>query len=77
MVEQVTEAVLDAEEGAYERNPTRVWVFANEIPEGTWGAAGRIFRLADITGFVVGDADKGRELAERRLAARHGTGVPA
>jgi phenylpyruvate tautomerase PptA (4-oxalocrotonate tautomerase family) len=77
MVEQVTEAVLDAEDGAYERNPLRVWVFANEIPEGTWGAGGRIFHLADIIGFVVGDAEKGRELAEQRFAARNGVGVAA
>ncbi len=70
MVEAVTEAVLDAENGAYERNPMRVWVFPNEIPDGTWGAAGRIFTLADIAGFVVGDADKGRRYAEKRLAGR-------
>jgi phenylpyruvate tautomerase PptA (4-oxalocrotonate tautomerase family) len=77
MVEQVTNAVLDAEDGAYERDPMRVWVFPNEIPEGTWGALGQIFRLADIIGFVVGDADKGRELAEKRLAERNGVTVGA
>jgi phenylpyruvate tautomerase PptA (4-oxalocrotonate tautomerase family) len=70
MVAEITEAVLDAEDGAYERNPLRVWVFPYEVPEGTWGAAGRIFRLADITGFVFGDEEKGREYAETRLAAR-------
>jgi phenylpyruvate tautomerase PptA (4-oxalocrotonate tautomerase family) len=67
---EVTEAILDAEQGAYERNPLRVWVFANEIPEGTWGGGGRIVTLADIIGFVVGDAEKGRQYAERRLAER-------
>jgi phenylpyruvate tautomerase PptA (4-oxalocrotonate tautomerase family) len=82
MVEQITEAVLDAEDGAYERDPMRVWVFANEIPEGTWGALGQIFRLADIIEFVIGDkAENGRELAEQlaeqRLAARNNVGVPA
>jgi phenylpyruvate tautomerase PptA (4-oxalocrotonate tautomerase family) len=77
MVEQVTDAVLDAENGAYDRDPLRVWVFANEIPEGTWGAGGQIFRLADILGFVVGDAERGRELAERRLARRSEMGVTA
>jgi phenylpyruvate tautomerase PptA (4-oxalocrotonate tautomerase family) len=75
MVEQVTEAVLDAENGAYDRDPLRVWVFPTEIPEGTWGAGGRIFRLADVIGFVLGDAEKGRELAERRLAGRTGVAV--
>lgn len=70
MVEAVTEAVLDAENDAYERNPLRVWVFANEIPDGTWGGGGRIVTLADIAGFVLGDPEKGREYAEKRLAGR-------
>jgi phenylpyruvate tautomerase PptA (4-oxalocrotonate tautomerase family) len=77
MVADVTQAVLDAESGAYERNPLRVWVFANEIRDGTWGAGGRIFTLADIVGFVLGDAEKGREYAQRRLADRTVTEVPA
>lgn len=72
MVATVTEAVLDAEAGAHPRDPKRVWVFANEIPDGTWGGAGRIFRLADIAGMVLGDREKGRQYAERRL----GTGKP-
>jgi phenylpyruvate tautomerase PptA (4-oxalocrotonate tautomerase family) len=75
LVAEVTEAVLDAEQGAYERNPLRVWVFANEIPDGTWGGGGRIVTLADIIGFVVGDAEKGREYAERRLAQRRAAEV--
>jgi hypothetical protein len=54
-----------------------VWVFTNEIPDGTWGGAGRINRLADIVGYVVGDADKGRAYAERVLGARKATGVSA
>ena len=77
MVEAVTEAVLDAENGAYERNPMRVWVFASEVPDGTWGGGGRIVRLADIAGLVIGDAEKGREYAEKRLAGRRGVEVPA
>jgi phenylpyruvate tautomerase PptA (4-oxalocrotonate tautomerase family) len=72
MVEAVTEAVLDAEDSAYERDPLRVWVFANEIPDGTWGGGGRIVTLADIVGFVFGDPEKGRQYAEQRLAARRG-----
>jgi len=70
IAEAITEAVLDAEHGAYERNPFRVWVFANEIPDGTWAGGGHIATLADIAGFVMGDADKGRRYAETRLAAR-------
>ena len=75
MVAAVTEAILDAEDGRYDRDPLRIWVFANEIPDGTWGGGGRIARLADIAGMVLGDADKGRAYAERRLAGRRS--VPA
>jgi hypothetical protein len=46
-------------------------VFTNEIPDGTWGGAGRINTLADIVGYVVGDAEAGRVYAERRLAQRY------
>ena len=77
MVEAVTERVLDAENGAYERDPLRVWVFANEIPDGTWGGGGRTVRLADIVGYVVGDREKGRQYAEKRLAASRNARVAA
>jgi phenylpyruvate tautomerase PptA (4-oxalocrotonate tautomerase family) len=77
IVEAVTEAILDAEDGAYTRNPLRVWVFANEIPDGTWGGGGRIVTLADIVGFVTGDAEQGRQHAEKRLAARRDVAVSA
>jgi phenylpyruvate tautomerase PptA (4-oxalocrotonate tautomerase family) len=70
MVAAVTDAVLDAEDGAHPRDPMRVWVFPTELPDGTWGAGGRINTLADIAGFALRDADKGRAYAERRLAAR-------
>ncbi len=70
MVAAVTEAILAAEGDRYDGDPLRIWVFANEIPDGTWGGGGRIARLADIAGMVFGDADKGREYAERRLAKR-------
>ena len=71
MVREVTDAVLAAEAGAYHPDPQRVWVFPNEVPEGTWGADGRINTLADIVGFVIGDDDKARRYAQRRLSARH------
>jgi hypothetical protein len=48
MVSAITEAVPDAEQGAYERDPARVPVFTPEVPDGTWGALGRIVTLADI-----------------------------
>jgi phenylpyruvate tautomerase PptA (4-oxalocrotonate tautomerase family) len=70
IVEDVTAAVLDAEDGAHPRDAQRVWVFANEVPDGNWGGAGRVMRLGDIVGHVIGDADAGRRYAEERLAAR-------
>jgi phenylpyruvate tautomerase PptA (4-oxalocrotonate tautomerase family) len=70
IVEAITEAVLDAEEGSRPRDPNRVWVFPTEVPDGTWGGAGRIVTLADIAGLVMGDAEKGREYAERALDER-------
>jgi hypothetical protein len=45
-------------------------VFASEAPDGTWGGGGRIARLADIAGLVLGDPEKGRAYAEKRLAGR-------
>jgi len=68
MVAAVTEAVLDAEPVERARDANRVWVFTNQVPEGTWGGAGRIFSLADIIGKVLGDEEHGRVLAKERLA---------
>ena len=77
MTEGITEAVLDAENGAYARDPMRVWVFTLEVPEGTWGGGGRVVGLADIAGLALGDADAGRAYAERVFAERRGEPVPA
>jgi len=71
IVRDVTDAVLRAENNAHPYDPNRVWVFTNEIPDGTWGGAGRINTLADIVGYVIGDAEAGRAHAERRLAQRY------
>ena len=75
MVHSITEAVLDAEHGAHDRDPSRVWVFTPEIPDGTWGGAGRIVTLADIAAFATGDVDAARAYAEERLTARRGLGA--
>jgi phenylpyruvate tautomerase PptA (4-oxalocrotonate tautomerase family) len=72
MVHDITEAVLDAEHGAYERNPGRVWVFTPEVPDGSWGGFGRIATLADIATLATGDPERGRRYAEERLGARRG-----
>src|ERR1700716_1365174 len=77
MVQSITEAVLDAEDGAYERDPMRVWVFTPEVPDGTWGALGRVVTLADIATFAMGDPETGRRYAEERLARRRTAPVAA
>lgn len=77
MVHDITEAVLDAEQGAYERDPGRVWVFTPEIPDGSWGGFGRIATLADIATLATGDPERGRRYAEERLGARRATAVTA
>jgi phenylpyruvate tautomerase PptA (4-oxalocrotonate tautomerase family) len=76
MVASITDAVLDAEDGVHDRDPSRVWVFTPEIPDGTWGALGRVVTLADIATFATGDPERGRSYAEQRLAARRSAGVP-
>lgn len=70
VVGEITEAVLDAERGARPRTPARVWVFAHDVPEGTWGSRGKIQRLADIVAYLGGDAAAAPALAAARLAAR-------
>jgi phenylpyruvate tautomerase PptA (4-oxalocrotonate tautomerase family) len=77
MVRDTTEAVLDAEQGAHDRDPRRVWVFTPEIPDGSWGALGTIVTLADIATFATGDAERGRRYAEERLAGRGAAAVGA
>ena len=77
MVAAVTEAILDAEHGRYPRDADRIWVFAHEVPDGTWGGRGQIHRLSDIAGFVLGDAEQGRAYAKARLATRHPVPAPA
>ncbi len=68
LVAEVTEAVLAAEGSTPDReNAMRVWCLVNEVPEGSWGAAGRIARLEDIATFVLGDAAAGKAFAASRL----------
>jgi phenylpyruvate tautomerase PptA (4-oxalocrotonate tautomerase family) len=44
----ITNAVAEAEGGAYPLPEARVSVFPLEVPDGTWGALGGIIRLPDI-----------------------------
>jgi phenylpyruvate tautomerase PptA (4-oxalocrotonate tautomerase family) len=64
----ITQAVVEAEAGKWPNPEFRVWVFSFEVPDGTWGAMGQVVRLADIAGFVYGDA--GREYGTERLGQR-------
>jgi phenylpyruvate tautomerase PptA (4-oxalocrotonate tautomerase family) len=75
MTEEITEAVLDAEQGTHPRDPMRVWVFTLEVPEGTWGGGGRVMGLGDMAGLGLGDAEAGREYAKRVFAERRGEPV--
>jgi phenylpyruvate tautomerase PptA (4-oxalocrotonate tautomerase family) len=69
VIADVTEAVLDAEEGTRPRDKARVWVFPTDIPDGQWGGRGRIMRLADILRRTTDDADEARALAAERITA--------
>ena len=46
-------AVVDAEGGRYPNPERRVWVFAYEVPDGTWGAGGRPLHLKHIIDYVA------------------------
>lgn len=70
LVADITNAILDAEDGSYPRDPGRVWVFTPAVPEGTWGVNGTTWHLADILGFAVDNPALGQKLADRALA-RH------
>ncbi|GAA2884681.1 hypothetical protein GCM10010517_48070 [Streptosporangium fragile] len=70
VVADVTEAILDAENGAWPRDPGRIWVFPTEIPEGHWGGHGQIRPLASILSRLTGhDDEQARALATQRIAA--------
>ncbi|MFF8774277.1 hypothetical protein [Kitasatospora sp. NPDC015120] len=70
VIADVTEAILDAENGAWPRDAGRIWVFPTEIPEGHWGGYGQVRPLATILSRLTGhDAEQARGLAARRIAA--------
>lgn len=75
IVAAITDAVLDAEDGARDRNPMRVWVFTPEVPDGTWGALGQVVTLADIATFATGDPEYARRYAKERLAERRANAI--
>ena len=67
VVPAILEAVVEAEGGRWPHPEMRVWVFTQEIPDGSWGAAGRNVNLGNIVNFV---APGWGEEAEERLVAR-------
>jgi phenylpyruvate tautomerase PptA (4-oxalocrotonate tautomerase family) len=71
---RMTQAVAEAEGGAWPHPELRVCVFTCEVPDGWWGGGGRILRLADIYELVwpprPGLDGQPRETAEQVLAAR-------
>jgi phenylpyruvate tautomerase PptA (4-oxalocrotonate tautomerase family) len=70
VIADVTEAILDAENGAWPRDPGRIWVFPTEIPEGYWGGHGQPTPLATILARLAShDAEQARALAAERIAA--------
>jgi phenylpyruvate tautomerase PptA (4-oxalocrotonate tautomerase family) len=69
VVAEVTEAVLDAEEGRWPRDAGRIWVFPTEIPEGQWGGRGHVVGLAEILSRITDDPEQARELAGQRIAS--------
>jgi phenylpyruvate tautomerase PptA (4-oxalocrotonate tautomerase family) len=70
----ITQAVAEAEDGAYPKPEARISVFPLEVPDGTWGAIGGIIRLPDIYEIAwpprPGMEGEPRETAERVLAER-------
>jgi hypothetical protein len=51
-------------------DPSVIWVFPTEIPDGTWADDGQSRRRANIAGRVLGSPEKGQAYAQRRLSAR-------
>ncbi|MDQ1512960.1 MAG: 4-oxalocrotonate tautomerase [Microbacteriaceae bacterium] len=59
MIELVTDAVVEAE-GMGDAVRPITWVIIDEVKDGSWGAAGRAVRLADLAKLVKG----GREAVQ-------------
>jgi phenylpyruvate tautomerase PptA (4-oxalocrotonate tautomerase family) len=70
MVEGVTAAVARAENRPLDEVARRVWVIMLEIPDGSWGARGRVVRLPEILTSLLGE--DGRAESMRRLAIKAG-----
>lgn len=67
---EITAAVANAEGHPLDEVKARVWVITVEVPDGAWGARGRVNRLPDILTAFFGE--QGRALAMERLGKRAG-----
>lgn len=65
LVSTTTRMLLELQ-GRDDEEPYDIWCIVNEIPDGNWGAAGRIFRWRDITRWVAR-----RDIAARKLERDH------
>jgi phenylpyruvate tautomerase PptA (4-oxalocrotonate tautomerase family) len=46
LVEEATKLILEADNG--DHDPMRVWIHIHEIPDGNWGAAGKVIMFAQL-----------------------------
>jgi phenylpyruvate tautomerase PptA (4-oxalocrotonate tautomerase family) len=54
MVERVTRVLAEAHDDPERFHSTpAIWVHINEVPDGNWGAFGRVVRLTDIISFTA------------------------
>jgi phenylpyruvate tautomerase PptA (4-oxalocrotonate tautomerase family) len=67
LVSAMTQRILEAEgtDPSDAAAAMRVWVLINEVPDGNWGGAGRIWRITDIARLVMkGEAPEGVEVPQ-------------
>ena len=57
LMAEATRVVSEAA-GLSEGEAGRVWVLLHEIPDGSWGAAGRVVRYQQLVQFARGEAKK-------------------
>lgn len=70
VTEGITAAVAEAERLSVDEVKGRVWIITTEIPDGNWGAHGRVVRLPDILNSLLGEG--GRHAALESLGKRAG-----
>lgn len=67
---EITTAIAKAEQRPLDEVSRRTWVITTEIPDGAWGARGRVVRLPAILSAFLGE--RGRAIALERLGKRAG-----